>query len=112
MRPPVVMADITPTRPSLPNRLAAAAVMGTVGMASRAFLYGLNKVEVTGLDNLLSTLDRRKQQGRERGLLTVCNHVAVYVLNSILRHWLGDANQRGQTRRPIDLGHPTSAIRL
>lgn len=54
------------------------AVMGSVGAASRAFLYGLNKVEVTGLDNLLGVLDRRKSGKRERGLLTVCNHVSVY----------------------------------
>jgi monolysocardiolipin acyltransferase len=52
--------------------------MSTVGAASRAFLYGLNKVEVTGLDNLLGVLDRRKNGQRERGLLTVCNHVSVY----------------------------------
>ncbi|CAM1502812.1 Fc.00g075880.m01.CDS01 [Cosmosporella sp. VM-42] len=51
--------------------------MGSVGILSRAFLYGLNDVEVHGLDRLLGVLDRRKTQGRERGLLTVCNHVAV-----------------------------------
>lgn len=53
-------------------------VMGSVGIASRAFMYGFNDVEVRGLDRLLGVLDRRKAQGRERGLLTVCNHVAVY----------------------------------
>lgn len=53
------------------------AVMGTVGILSRSFLYGLNSVEVTGLSHLLGTLDRRRIRGRERGLLTVCNHVAV-----------------------------------
>lgn len=52
------------------------AVMGSVGLLSRAFLYGLNDVEVRGLDRLLGVLDRRRKQ-RERGLLTVCNHVAV-----------------------------------
>ncbi|KAF7561883.1 hypothetical protein G7046_g2266 [Stylonectria norvegica] len=65
-------------RPSLPWRLASTSVMGSVGVLSRAFLYGFNNVEVTGLDRLLGVLDRRKLQGgRERGLLTVCNHVAV-----------------------------------
>ncbi|ETR97031.1 hypothetical protein M419DRAFT_92727 [Trichoderma reesei RUT C-30] len=44
--------------------------MGSVGAASRAFLYGLNKVEVTGLDNLLGVLDRRRSGKRDRGLLT------------------------------------------
>ncbi|KAI9167326.1 Lysophosphatidylcholine acyltransferase [Paramyrothecium foliicola] len=66
-----------PTRPSLPWRLSSMAVMGTVATVCRAFLYGLNRVEVVGLDNLLGTLDRRRTQGRERGLLTVCNHVSV-----------------------------------
>lgn len=42
-------------------------------------MYGLNDLEVRGLDGLLGVLERRKTQGRERGLLTVCNHVAVYV---------------------------------
>lgn len=65
------------SRPGAPWRLASVAVMGSVGAASRAFLYGLNRVEVTGLDNLLGVLDRRKNGQRDRGLLTVCNHVSV-----------------------------------
>lgn len=65
------------TRPGLPWRLASTAVVGAVGALSRGFLLGLNRLEVTGLQNLLGTLDRRKTQGRQRGLLTVCNHVAV-----------------------------------
>lgn len=68
-----------PTRPNLAWRLGSQAVMGTVGAASRGFLYGLNTVHVDGLDNLLNVLDRRNAQGRDRGLLTVCNHIAVYV---------------------------------
>lgn len=67
----------SPARPSLPWRLASMGVMGSVGVASRAFIYGFNDVEVRGLDRLLGVLDRRKAQGRQRGLLTVCNHVAV-----------------------------------
>lgn len=68
-----------PTRPTLPWRLGTMAVMTTVGALSRGFLYGLNKVEITGLQNLLGVLDRRKEEGenRKRGLLTVCNHVGV-----------------------------------
>lgn len=55
------------------------AVMSSVGAVSRSFLYGLNTVEVAGLSHLLGTLDRRKApDGRQRGLLTVCNHVGVY----------------------------------
>lgn len=72
------MASPAPVpRKSLPWRLGSMALMGTVGVLSRAFLYGFNKVEVIGLHHLLGTLDRRRTQGRERGLLTVCNHVAV-----------------------------------
>lgn len=48
-------------------------------------MYGLNDLEVRGLDGLLGVLERRKTQGRERGLLTVCNHVAVYVKFSLRR---------------------------
>jgi monolysocardiolipin acyltransferase len=53
--------------------------MGAVGGLSRGFMVGFNNLEVTGLDGLLGVLDRRKNEGRGRGLLTVCNHVAVYV---------------------------------
>ncbi|KAF4966431.1 hypothetical protein FSARC_5875 [Fusarium sarcochroum] len=66
-----------PTQPSLPWRIASAVVMGSTGVLVRGFMKGLNDLEVTGLDNLLGVLDRRKEEGRERGLLTVCNHVAV-----------------------------------
>lgn len=78
-----VMSTVSPpTSPGLGWRAASVAVMGSVGAVSRGFLFGLNNVEVTGLNNLLGVLDRRKQQGRERGLLTVCNHVAVYVTSN------------------------------
>lgn len=76
--PNYIMSSPAPaTRNSLPWRLGSMAIMGTVGVLSRGFLYGLNNVEVIGLGHLLETLDRRRTQGRERGLLTVCNHVAV-----------------------------------
>lgn len=49
--------------------------MGLTGSASRAFLYGCNKVEVVGLQRFLEVLDERKHvAGRERGLLTGMNH--------------------------------------
>ncbi|KIN07417.1 hypothetical protein OIDMADRAFT_36919 [Oidiodendron maius Zn] len=52
--------------------------MGLTGTLSRGFLYGLNYMEVIGLDRFLETLDKRKDVGgRERGLLTVSNHVSV-----------------------------------
>lgn len=70
--------SVLPTRPSLPWRLGSMAVMMIIGALSRGFLYGLNMVEVTGLQNLLGALDRRRgKDGRGKGLLTVCNHVSV-----------------------------------
>ncbi|PFH59745.1 hypothetical protein XA68_11926 [Ophiocordyceps unilateralis] len=66
-----------PPRRSLPWRLASKSLMCTVGLIARCFLYGLNRVEVTGLHHLLRALDRRKSEGPRSGLLTVCNHVAV-----------------------------------
>jgi monolysocardiolipin acyltransferase len=45
--------------------------MGLTGTLSRGFLYGLNYVEVIGLDGFLETLNKRKDlNNRERGLLT------------------------------------------
>lgn len=45
--------------------------MGLTGGLSRVFYYGLNRVEVVGLDRFLQTLDKRKDiEGRERGLIT------------------------------------------
>lgn len=67
-----------PTRPSLSWRLASTTVMTSVGALSRAFLYGFNNMEVMGLKDFLEVLDKRKDPvKRERGLLTVCNHVGV-----------------------------------
>ncbi|KAG5758180.1 hypothetical protein H9Q69_007241 [Fusarium xylarioides] len=72
------MSDSDPSaQPSLPWRIASATVMGSVGAFARVFMNGFNTLEVTGLEGLLGVLDRRKREGRERGLLTVCNHVAV-----------------------------------
>jgi hypothetical protein len=45
--------------------------MGLTGSLSRGFLYGLNRIEVVGLDRFLETLDGREDvDGRERGLVT------------------------------------------
>jgi monolysocardiolipin acyltransferase len=79
MKQTIMSGTAPPQRPSLPWRLGSMAVMGSVGMLSRGFLYGLNSVEVDGLDNLLGVLDKRKAHQRNCGLLTVCNHAAVYV---------------------------------
>jgi hypothetical protein len=46
-------------------------IMGLTGALSRGFLYGLNKMEVVGLDKFMQKLDNRKDiEGRERGLIT------------------------------------------
>jgi monolysocardiolipin acyltransferase len=45
--------------------------MGLTGSLSRGFLYGLNYIEVIGLDRFLETLDKRNDiTQRERGLIT------------------------------------------
>ncbi|KAI1419837.1 acyltransferase [Xylaria sp. FL1777] len=65
-------------RPSLPRRVTSSLIMGLTASLSRVFIYGLNSVEVTGLRGFLDILDKRKDADkRQRGLLTVCNHVSV-----------------------------------
>jgi monolysocardiolipin acyltransferase len=45
--------------------------MGLTGTLSRGFLFGLQNLEVTGLERFLERLDKRKDvQGRDRGLIT------------------------------------------
>ncbi|KAH6849987.1 hypothetical protein B0I37DRAFT_101926 [Chaetomium sp. MPI-CAGE-AT-0009] len=64
--------------PSLSMRLKSAMIMGMTGVLSKCFLYGFNRVEVTGLSRFLDILDsRRDPANRQRGLLTVSNHVSV-----------------------------------
>ncbi|KAH8169535.1 acyltransferase domain-containing protein [Sarocladium implicatum] len=66
-----------PARPGLTWRVASMALAGATGALCRGFIYGLNNVEVTGLNNLLDILDRRRKYGADKGLLTVSNHVMV-----------------------------------
>ncbi|KAH8595026.1 hypothetical protein B0O99DRAFT_624199 [Bisporella sp. PMI_857] len=74
MRP---TSSVPPT-PSLLWRFSSTATMGFIGSVARSFLYGLNKMEVTGLEGFLHTLEKRKDiNGRQRGLITVSNHVSV-----------------------------------
>ena len=77
-------------------------VMGMTATASRIFLYGLNDVEVIGMQPFLDVLDRRQNvMERHKGLLTgaitvfgglfvlliqrlpsvVCNHIGVYAFS-------------------------------
>ncbi|KAK3379830.1 hypothetical protein B0T24DRAFT_171119 [Lasiosphaeria ovina] len=67
-----------PQSPSLPWRMSSAMVMGMTGVISRSLLYGLNSVETTGLSRFLDILNSRHDpETRQRGLLTVSNHVSV-----------------------------------
>ena len=60
-----------PAMPSLPWQFTSSLIMGLTGSISRGFLYGLNRIEVIGLDRFLETLDKRQDiDGRERGLIT------------------------------------------
>lgn len=60
-----------PHSPNLPSRIASVMIMGLTGIISRTFLYGLNDVEVKGLDRFKQLLDSREDpERRERGLLT------------------------------------------
>ncbi|KAM7222454.1 hypothetical protein V8F06_002232 [Rhypophila decipiens] len=67
-----------PERPSLSSRVASTMIMGMTGVISRSVLHGLNSVEVTGLQRFQDVLDSRQDvDKRQRGLLTVSNHVSV-----------------------------------
>lgn len=58
--------------------------MGCTGFLARTFLYLFSNTEVHGLDNFLAILNRRKDESkRERGLITVSNHLSVYVLFNV-----------------------------
>ncbi|KIH88134.1 monolysocardiolipin acyltransferase [Sporothrix brasiliensis 5110] len=65
------VANAKPRKPGALWRAASTFVMATTGMLCRSFLYGLNDVEVVGLDNFLKLLDARKDvEARQRGLIT------------------------------------------
>lgn len=60
-----------PQRPDLSARIASSAYMGIASALCRGFLYGLNTVDVRGLDRFLAILDQRKDpEKRQRGLIT------------------------------------------
>lgn len=54
-------------------------VMGLTAILAKGFMYCLNDTRVSGLDGFLGYLDKRRGPDRRRGLLTVSNHVSVYV---------------------------------
>ncbi|EOA83178.1 uncharacterized protein SETTUDRAFT_164626 [Exserohilum turcica Et28A] len=52
--------------------------MGAVGLLCKGFLAGLSRVETHGMDDFLKLLDEREAPAkRERGLITVSNHISV-----------------------------------
>lgn len=58
-------------RPNGLWRGASAMTMGLTTTTSKVFLYGLNRVEVTGLDKFVELLESRRDPfERERGLIT------------------------------------------
>ncbi|ORY15130.1 hypothetical protein BCR34DRAFT_622985 [Clohesyomyces aquaticus] len=70
--------DEQPPAPSPQWRGASIFTMGAVGVLCRGFLYGLSKTESPGLQQFLELLDEREDvEGRQRGLITVSNHVSV-----------------------------------
>lgn len=93
-----------PLRRGLGWRIGSTAVMASVGAVCRGFLYAFNTVEVTGLQNLLGVLDRRKTQGKDRGLITVCNHLAVCVAGSVFESTLGVADLCRRVDDPLIWG--------
>ncbi|KAF1987886.1 hypothetical protein K402DRAFT_310772, partial [Aulographum hederae CBS 113979] len=67
-----------PVSPGLQWRVGSAAVMGMTGILSRSFVQLCSYTEVVGLDRFLKLLDERRDiEGRERGLVTVSNHLSV-----------------------------------
>ncbi|KAF1847671.1 uncharacterized protein K460DRAFT_414373 [Cucurbitaria berberidis CBS 394.84] len=67
-----------PEAPSAPWRAASAFTMGAVGLLCKGFLTGLSRVETHGMEGFLKLLDEREKVAeRERGLITVSNHISV-----------------------------------
>ncbi|KAK2605088.1 hypothetical protein N8I77_007961 [Diaporthe amygdali] len=65
-------------RPNGLWRGSSAMVMGLTGTLSQGFLNGLNDVQTTGLDNFVRILESREDPfQRQRGLITVSNHISV-----------------------------------
>ncbi|KAB8264389.1 hypothetical protein BDV32DRAFT_117697 [Aspergillus pseudonomiae] len=64
--------------PSLPWRVMSSVTVFGVAALCRSFLYTLSRPEVNGLDSFLELLDSRSDPSqRNRGLLTVSNHISV-----------------------------------
>ncbi|KAI3400979.1 hypothetical protein diail_1187 [Diaporthe ilicicola] len=65
-------------RPNGLWRGSSSIVMGLTGTLSKGFLNGLSDVQTTGLDNFIKILESREDPfQRQRGLITVSNHMSV-----------------------------------
>jgi len=74
------------TSPGLRWRAASTATILFTGTLAKVFLNVACRTETHGLDRFLKVLEEREDVGgRERGLLTVSNHVSVYVCLEISR---------------------------
>jgi monolysocardiolipin acyltransferase len=74
------MAQERPYGPPLSHQLPSTLTVGIVGFMCRTFLYAFSRTETDGLEPFLRILDQRKDASRrERGLITVSNHLSVYV---------------------------------
>jgi monolysocardiolipin acyltransferase len=70
--------DTRAPAPSLAWRIGSSAIVGATGFLCRSFLAGASRLETHGLEAFLQLLDKRRDvDGRERGLITVSNHVSV-----------------------------------
>jgi monolysocardiolipin acyltransferase len=66
--------------PPLTWRIASSTTIAVIGLMSKAFLKLANSTTVYGLDDFVKVLDERRDPAkRERGLITVSNHLSVYV---------------------------------
>ncbi|KAL2754718.1 hypothetical protein ACRALDRAFT_2109669 [Sodiomyces alcalophilus JCM 7366] len=63
-------AELRHTGRSLALRLGSGVVMGVTGAISKAFLYGLNRVQAENLASFLKLLDQRRSGESQQGLLT------------------------------------------
>ncbi|QIX00515.1 hypothetical protein AMS68_006032 [Peltaster fructicola] len=72
------MVEERPYQPPWTTRATSALTIGVVGLLCRSFLFALNRTEVYGLEKFLHLVDSRKDpEQRQRGLITVANHVSV-----------------------------------
>ncbi|EQB55706.1 acyltransferase [Colletotrichum gloeosporioides Cg-14] len=93
--------EAVPDRPSLPWRMASAAVMTLTGAISRVFLYALNDVQTEGQAEFLGLLDKRRAGHLDRGLIT---GIYAFLSTTLVRN-----PPLGQERDPLIMGYLTQS---